>query len=396
MKYCASRPWTQHCGALAVLLTLCGLGGSDRNICCGQQNSTNKLVDKEDVDVTRTIADLLKALESPDFRTRIAARQQLKTWPMFAISAIERDLLTARVDVATQEIELLDYFANLPDLETSTRAFDALQIVAERKVTNLSSLASKCIEAIEEAKEKQAIELLSFADVRIGQLAVSLNGSTNGEGFAVEIESSSFKGDRQVFQWLQYLRSIDIVSVDGPFQIDRPMMAAIAKMPRLSKIRFRNVQFDPGCLTELRKVDSLKHLELMYVNLGDESIPTLCELPIDESLRLFGTQITTEGQRLIRSRLDGLDIYIGAGGFLGITSGDVGEVRVGQLVQDGAAEKAGIMPEDVILQIDDEPIKNFPALRSLLANFPVGREINVTIRRGSTLQVLKVTLGEQP
>lgn len=382
--------WTSMCLGLVFGLNRIGLATA-----AGQEAPpTDVAAGQTDI---ATVTAVLSRLGSPDFRTRQAAREQLKNSPQMTLEAIEKDLATTGIDVASQEIELLDYFANLPDLQISTKAFDLLQSLADRKITGVSSLAGKCIEAIQEAKEKQAIEVLSFAEARIGLLGISLNGSTSpDDGFAVEIDANTYKGDRQSFHWLQYLRSIEIVSIEGPLQVDAGLVAVITKMPQLRKIRLRNVQLEDGCLSVLKRVDALTHLELMYVNIGDEAIPTLCELPISQSLRLFGTQITADGQKLLRSRLDGLEIFIGKGGFLGITSNDVGEVRVERVVADGAAEKAGIMSGDVIFQIDEKPIKNFPELRSVLANYNAGRDILVKVRRGGVELDLTVTLGQQP
>ncbi|MDP1563066.1 MAG: PDZ domain-containing protein [Pirellulaceae bacterium] len=73
-----------------------------------------------------------------------------------------------------------------------------------------------------------------------------------------------------------------------------------------------------------------------------------------------------------------------------------GGARVGTVTGGSGAEKAGIMPGDLIRRIDDVPVENFEELRRIVAAFDIGDTIKVEIVRGTDDTPLKldVTLTE--
>ena len=62
-----------------------------------------------------------------------------------------------------------------------------------------------------------------------------------------------------------------------------------------------------------------------------------------------------------------------------------------------AAEKAGILEEDVLIALDDQAVPNVVTLeRLLIGHFQVGQTIVVTVLRGDERRMLSLTLGENP
>jgi S1-C subfamily serine protease len=59
-----------------------------------------------------------------------------------------------------------------------------------------------------------------------------------------------------------------------------------------------------------------------------------------------------------------------------------------------AAEKAGLMPEDVIIKVNDKAIHNFDDLTAVCQSFFAGDTITVRVKRGDEEKDLKLTLGE--
>lgn len=97
-------------------------------------------------------------------------------------------------------------------------------------------------------------------------------------------------------------------------------------------------------------------------------------------------------------------------GFLGITSG--GEVDgtmakaleldkaygviVGQVEDNGPADKAGLREDDIIQTIDGEPIRSWSGFRTKVATSSPGTEVKLGIVRNESQKTITVTLGELP
>jgi S1-C subfamily serine protease len=72
-----------------------------------------------------------------------------------------------------------------------------------------------------------------------------------------------------------------------------------------------------------------------------------------------------------------------------------GRVLIKSLIEGGAAGKAGLLPEDVILEANGKPIKSFDDLAGALGGLHAGDVVTLKIRRGEKDEELKVTLEEK-
>ena len=61
-----------------------------------------------------------------------------------------------------------------------------------------------------------------------------------------------------------------------------------------------------------------------------------------------------------------------------------------------AAEEAGLGPGDIIMSIDEEPIRNTGDLAKFLLKHPPGNTVQVRVYRGNNAGTLEVTLGSSP
>jgi serine protease Do len=81
--------------------------------------------------------------------------------------------------------------------------------------------------------------------------------------------------------------------------------------------------------------------------------------------------------------------------------GDAGGVRVTQVYPGSTAEQAGLRVGDLLLKVDGEPIAAFQpedqeVLTALIRQYPVGTAIELTVRRGTADQMIKVPLARAP
>ena len=69
------------------------------------------------------------------------------------------------------------------------------------------------------------------------------------------------------------------------------------------------------------------------------------------------------------------------------------ELRVELVYERSGAEKAGVQPGDLITQVNDKRIDNFPKLVQALAEFQVGDRVDITVSRKNETIKLDVMLG---
>ena len=83
--------------------------------------------------------------------------------------------------------------------------------------------------------------------------------------------------------------------------------------------------------------------------------------------------------------------------FLGVATEELDKgLKVVEVVEDSAAQKAGIGIGDVLLSIDDHELGSTNDLISLLRNKKVGDEINLNVLRNGSEVEIKATLKERP
>src|SRR5213083_3054490 len=92
-------------------------------------------------------------------------------------------------------------------------------------------------------------------------------------------------------------------------------------------------------------------------------------------------------------------------GYLGIQTGasqrgvgdsDTEGVTVGEVVSGSPAEQAGLQPGDVISKFDGRDVKNFRTLRTLVAEAPLDKQVELQIVRNGKPLTVKTQIKEQP
>src|SRR5215472_6499461 len=92
-------------------------------------------------------------------------------------------------------------------------------------------------------------------------------------------------------------------------------------------------------------------------------------------------------------------------GYLGIQTGasqrgaggaETEGVTVGDILSGSPAEQAGLQPGDVILKFDGRDVKNFRALRTLVAGAPLDKQVELQIVRNGKPLMVKTQIKEQP
>lgn len=322
---------------------------------------------------------------------------------MDTIVGIQACLATVDFNTATQLVDLLSSLATHEDVTISRSSQAALRASANR-VTSTGRLADNAVRAIADLQEEKALQILTHHGARIGlpgMLGFNLNAKLllREETEVALWINESFTGDKQVVEWIPFLKSMDTVFLEGP-GIQAHHFQAISQLPNIKNVKLKNLTLSISELELLKKFPNLELLDMNYIDVSDEILGTLVELPISQSLRLFGTKISSAGAEQLARQLDGIEIYCGAGGFLGVATEQSNTV-VTRVNNGSGAWHAGIQAGDELLSIDGVAIKNFDNLRDQLGKHVVGDKIVISLRRPLTTSQsqfldLEVTLGADP
>ena len=349
-----------------------------------------------------SIAAHIQALGDDSYRVRQLARWRLEQSPLETLAAIEASLAQVDYETGDQLIDLLSAMATHSNVAISMRAQATLRAHAN-SVSSLGRRAATALRAIADLQEAQALEILSHHGARFGSpnaLGFTLNAQLEqpGQVLALWIDPS-FTGDDSTIAWIQFLKSIDSVFLEGA-EIGDQHFEALSRLPAIKNVKLKHVSVTKANLQTLSSLQTLEMLELSYVDIDDSYLELLAKLPVSQSLRLFGTGITNEGAERLAQQLDGIEIYCGKGGYLGIAT-NIKNTVVSNVIAGSGAHLAGIRMGDVLTHVDGVPIRDMSELRTELGKHTAGDLIVISLTRplapNETVEMqLDVTLGEDP
>ena len=77
-------------------------------------------------------------------------------------------------------------------------------------------------------------------------------------------------------------------------------------------------------------------------------------------------------------------------------AGQESGLMVVSLAPQGPAEQAGLLPGDVLLALDGEPMTRLRSVRGKLGRDRVGQEVALKLMRAGAMQMVKLTVGARP
>lgn len=321
------------------------------------------------------------------YRTRQAARNLLEENPRESLPVIGQMIRKVDVVAGIQLVEILSGLASHSELEVSDAAIRILTEAAD-SATSVGISASNSLSAIQDLQEEKASEILTNLGAYIGPRDFNINGRTlngGGETLARSLRiDDQFWGTDGDFEWIRHLRSIKAVYLAGE-KISKNAIEAVSQLKSLQIIKLKNVSLSNEQLLLFQDLYALEHLELCYLNVDDSFLPSLTQLPVTRSIRLYGTKISANGAEELAKHFEGLEVFRGSGGFLGISSsiqpGQAQGAEVAQITQNSAASRAGIQPRDMITAVNDVPVRNFDQLRNELGNYEAGDSVKIRLLR---------------
>lgn len=320
----------------------------------------------------------IQQLSHQNYRTRQMARARLEQYPALAVDEIRQCIQQADTVTGGQLVDLLSGLALHNDLSISRSATQILHSLANQ-ATSLGRSAANSLSAIADLQEEMAVKILSYQGAYIGPQNFSLNGKmdTSIGPLSLRIEDS-FEGSQEDIEWIRYLKSVQVVYLRGP-KISPEALRAVSQIKGLKAVKLRSVTITPELLLLFQELSALEHLGLSYMDIDDSYVPVIAQLPISQSIRLYGTNVTHQGEQLLGKHFDGLEIFRGSGGFLGI-SGFL-QAQVNEVTAGSAAAEAGIQPGDILVAVAGNQISTFDQLRNELGKFRAGDSVEILLNR---------------
>ncbi len=393
-----------------IMLVTCVLVGISRPTrACGDDRpriiAENAAEVHADTVSAAEIDDWVRDLSSDSYLRRKRATSQLTGVGEPAVERLVAQLDSGDLEVTERVLGILQEIASqspvlakrrsdkVADAPTgsSTTAWDELLRISELGGSQ-GSRAKVATDEVRDVRRAQAIEILAAADVFIG-IADFTIGAITQQRRIVEIDDH-FEGSAEVLSLLQWIDGIDYARVDGA-AIRNDVLSGVVQMPDLKTLVLREGDIDADELAVLGDMAELRRLELRYVPMTAELIDQLATVPIRVSLTLNGTDAPADRVEALHESVPGLEIIFKQGGFLGVRCNNTfTECLILEVVPGQAAEVAGLLPGDVVVEIDGTTVKKFKDLQDVIDMHTPGDKIKIRFQRGGVPRETTATLGK--
>jgi hypothetical protein len=331
-------------------------------------------------------------LGSSDYSKRQLATLQLSLRKEEAIPFAILAVSEATGEEADRLLQFISSIASDPYSESGKLAFDSLHKLALSRSTSKSIRAEKILQVIGAEQRDLATKLLEERRAPLRDRRVQIMSGSADEKIPLVIDRK-FTGNAEDLGCLKWLTDVQLARLEGP-GISREILKQVLLLPHLKRLQLVETDLTIQDLAVLRDGPDLDLLELVYSPIGDESVELLSSLPVWGNIYLFGTKLTQNGQQMLKTKLDGQELFISRGGFLGVES-QTNSTKINRLVPGGAAEKAGLREGDKMLSVNGVPLAVFEDLRKQLAKFADGEIVTLEYERTKFVPN-EVPLGDFP
>lgn len=152
----------------------------------------------------------------------------------------------------------------------------------------------------------------------------------------------------------------------------------------------------------LKTNDVLLQLNDQRINEWDDITDFMHTAKPGDKVRIIysrnGKQATTEATLNTRKEVNQEKGSAPARGFLGVSDDDDDDDKPGvsvSITEGSAAEKAGLKDGDLLLQLNDTPLRDFEDISDFMAERAIGDQVKITYERDGKRNTATATLGEQ-
>lgn len=326
-------------------------------------------------------------LRSDSYRVRRAAASRLLGAGQAAVDILAQQATSGDLEPSLAAISILEQIASAAPLAAADSAYPVLKRLSEEGATSVAPRATEAVSQIQRRRSSIARERLSEAGLSVGFGNFLIESRT--EPLVRLVVPADWEGDPEVLDYCRWLHFVAHALVTGP-AVDAEVIERVALLPDLEVLVLHQTPgVDAAALEPLKQVDQLMRLELRYVPIAIADIDALAELPIQQSLTLFGTGIPPSKSEEVSRALPRININITSGAFLGIT-GAIHErpCVVSSVVPGTAADEAGMQQGDIVTQVAEQKIRDFTDLQEAIGMQPPNVPISIKVlRQGEPLDL---------
>jgi len=331
-------------------------------------------------------------LNSERFVDREVATEKLISAGAASVGPTLAAVAENNLEVTTRAVYVLQELALSPDIDASEAAHAALEKIAEPRLTSAARRARSTLDRLDLIRQDRAIGELKRLGANISDRQADL-GFGMIEGFVIEL-NEGWQGQPQDLARLRRLRDAGELILQGP-QVTDEWLKYVAPMTGLPVLTVKRANVTDEGLKHLLGMKELSLLSLMYVPITDQAVDHLQGLQGVSKLRIYGTRLSEAAVDRLRTALVASDIDVRRGAFLGVGCQDGVEGCIIYTVRpNSAAEKAGLMMNDVIYEYEGHKVADYKALTAGIANNVAGDTVTIKIVRDGQILSKRVTLGE--
>jgi len=207
-----------------------------------------------------------------------------------------------------------------------------------------------------------------------------------------------FRGDVRDLEQLRKVLGPSVLVLSNELASDDWIKLA-SQVANLRELHLYKVRITDEGLSQVAEHSKLEAVGLYHTRNSDRALIAFETLPQLKFVKLYGTPITPGGVNGFRNQAPTVQVDYRRGAFLGVGGHDDPEgCRIAAVHHGSPADKAGIVPGDIVTRFGGAPVRNFSGLTDLIAPHGHDEEVEVEIAReeatGNRRSVtLKVTLG---
>jgi hypothetical protein len=337
----------------------------------------------QDPPAQKQINAWVQELSDDRFAVREAAQQQLVKHLGDSLPTLIQIAETPHTDQFASEssdavLQFLGIIAQDALSDQGKLAYGCLTRISQERTTQRAIMAQKIIQSIAVEMRQRALDRLERVGVVCADRHLSVLTQLRDVKNALVIDEQ-FTGTEDDLALLPWLFDVQFVKLEGP-AVSRTMLEKIVSLPQLRSLQVIETNLRSEDLRPLLLAPDMDLIEILYSPVDDQCIKILEDVPIFGDLQLFGTDVSAQGALELVARIETANVFVGRGGFLGITC-EPSSLVIQESIPNGPASKAGIRMNDKLRKINGVPIYNFDDLRKQLAKSAAGESVAVEYDR---------------
>jgi len=244
------------------------------------------------------------------------------------------------------------------------------------------SLARRAASALEELVQQRSVRALAELEELGAKIARSqvLGGIPLDEpALSIDV-GDAFRGNEHDLRRLKWVTGAPVLIFQGQHVTDGWIKQAAA-MSGLEEFHLYQTKISDDALKALAGSAMLKQIGLYYTPVTEAALTPLTKLPLLSFVKLYGTKVKPDGLKEFQEK-SGVYVDFRRGAFLGVSGRDMdGACKISGIHEGSPAAKAGLAPEDSVIQFGGERVRDFSSLTALISQYDAGDEVEVKIVR---------------